>query len=67
VEMAYGFARISFIGTETVAQVIFGPEDCEPLLGAVALENTGVTVDPATRTLRKVYAKPLKRRTLKMR
>jgi clan AA aspartic protease len=62
VEMDYGFARVSFIGAETVAQVIFGPEDCEPILGVVALENTGITVDPTTRTLRRLHAKPLKHR-----
>ena len=60
VEMEYGFARISFIGAETVAQVIFGPRGCEPLLGVVALENTGVTVDPKTRSLRRMHASPLK-------
>jgi clan AA aspartic protease len=59
VEFEYGFARVSFIGAETVAQVIFGPEGCEPILGVVALENTGVTVDPKTRSLRRVHAKPL--------
>lgn len=63
VEMQYGFARISFVGAETVAQVIFGPEDCEPLLGVVALGNTGITVDPASRTLRRLHAKPLKLRS----
>lgn len=62
VEMQYGFARVSFVGSETVAQVIFGPEDCEPLLGVVALEKTGITVDPRSRTLRRAHAKPLKRR-----
>ena len=60
VEMEYGFARVSFVGAETVAQVIFGPEGCEPILGVVALENTGITVDPVTRTLRRLHAKPLK-------
>jgi deoxyribonuclease-4 len=60
VEMQYGFARVSFIGAETVAQVIFGPENAEPILGVVALENTGITVDPATRTLSRLHAKPLK-------
>jgi clan AA aspartic protease len=60
VELEYGFARIAFIGAETVAQIIFGPEGCEPILGVVALENTGVTVDPKTRTLHRVYAKSLK-------
>lgn len=63
VEMRYGFARVSFVGAETVAQVIFGPEDCEPLLGVVALENTGITVDPRTRRLLKLHAKPLKQRS----
>lgn len=60
VEYPYGFARIGFLGNETVAQVIFGPEDCEPILGTVALENTGIGVDPVTRSLRRMAAKPLK-------
>jgi clan AA aspartic protease len=60
VEYEYGFARVSFLGAETVAQVIFGPRDAEPILGVVALENTGVTVDPVSRTLRRVHARPLK-------
>ena len=60
VEYEYGFARVSFLGTETVAQVIFGPPSTEPILGVVALENTGVTVDPVTRTLRRMHARPLK-------
>ncbi len=60
VEYEYGFARISFLGAETVAQIIFGPPETEPILGVVALENTGVTVDPVTKTLRRLRAKPLK-------
>jgi clan AA aspartic protease len=60
VEYPYGFARVAFMGAETVAQVIFGPDDCEPILGVVALENTGIGVDPVTRSLRKMSAKPLK-------
>jgi len=60
VEYPYGFARVNFMGSETVAQVVFGPDDCEPLLGVVALENTGIGVDPITRTLRRMSAKPLK-------
>jgi clan AA aspartic protease len=63
VEMEYGFARVSFVGAETVAQVIFGPEDCEPLLGVVALENTGIMVDPTSRTLGRPHTKPLKEST----
>lgn len=60
VEYPYGFARVSFMGSETVTQVIFGPENCEPLLGCVALESTGIGVDPVSRTLRRMTAKPLK-------
>jgi clan AA aspartic protease len=61
VEFDYGFARVSFLGDETVAQVVFGPPDTEPLLGVVALENTGVVVDPVTRELTRMHARPLKR------
>ena len=60
VEFQYGFARVSFLGDETVAHVIFGPDDTEPILGVVALENTGLTVDPATQTLKRLPAIPLK-------
>jgi hypothetical protein len=60
VEYEYGFARVSFLGEETVTQIIFGPPDAEPILGVVALENTGVSVDPIARTLRRMHAKPLK-------
>lgn len=60
VEYPYGFARVAFMGSETVTQVVFGPEDCEPILGVVALENTGIGVDPTSKSLRKMSAKPLK-------
>lgn len=60
VEYKYGFARISFMGSETVSQIIFGPEEVEPILGVVALENTGIAVDPVSRELRKMTAKSLK-------
>ncbi|MFW6164389.1 MAG: aspartyl protease family protein [Planctomycetota bacterium] len=60
VEYDYGFARISFLGAETVAQVIFGPDDADPILGAVALENVGIVVDPVSKTLKRLHAKPLK-------
>ena len=61
VEYEYGFARVSFMGAETVAQVIFGPEGAEPILGVVALENTGIGVDPRTKRLLKMAAKALKK------
>jgi clan AA aspartic protease len=60
VEFEYGFARVAFFGEETVAQIIFGAEGAEPILGVVALENTGVVVDPVTNTLKRLHAKPLK-------
>ena len=60
VELEYGFARIEFLGAETVAQVIFAAPGSEPILGAVALENVGVVVDPVSKTLKRLHAKPLK-------
>jgi len=60
VEYEYGFARITFMGQQTVTQVIFGPPDVEPILGVAALENVGVMVDPVSKTLKRLPAKPLK-------
>lgn len=60
VEYPYGFARVLFMGAETVSKVIFGPEGCEPLLGVVALESTGIGIDPTTQALKRMAAKPLK-------
>jgi clan AA aspartic protease len=60
VEYPYGFARVSFMGAETVSKAIFGPEGCDPLLGVVALESTGIGVDPVSRILQRMAAKPIK-------
>jgi clan AA aspartic protease len=60
VEYDYGFARVSFMGAETVAQAIFGPENADPILGVAALENTGIGVDPRSKMLLKMTAKALK-------
>lgn len=60
VEYPYGFARVTFMGAETVTRIIFGEEDSEPILGVVALESTGIGVDPVSKALRKMSAKPLK-------
>jgi clan AA aspartic protease len=60
VEYRYGFARISFMGYETVTQVIFGPEESDPILGVAALENAGIGIDPVSKTLKRMAAKPLK-------
>ena len=60
VEYKYGFARIAFMGSETVGRIIFGPEEIDCILGVVALEEMGVGVDPVSRKLIKMTAKPLK-------
>ena len=59
-ECNYGFARVSFMGSETVTQIIFGPEDVEPILGVLALESVGIVVDPKTRSLKRMPAISLK-------
>ncbi len=60
VEYEVGFARIAFNGAETVAPMIFGPADTQAILGVVALESAGFTVDPISQTLKKIPAKPPK-------
>ena len=60
VEYPFGFGRVSFMGDETVTRIIFGPPECEPLIGIVALESMGIGVDPVSRTLKRMSAKPLK-------
>lgn len=60
VEYPYGFARVAFMGAETVTRIIFGPDGVEPILGVVALESTGIGIDPVSQQLRKMIAKPLK-------
>lgn len=61
VELEYGFARISLLGEETVTPIIFGPEGSEPILGVLALEGLGISVDPETRSLKRERARSLKR------
>src|SRR5271170_5202553 len=60
VELEYGFARISLMGEETVTPIIFGPEGSEPILGVLALEGIGISVDPKTRSLKRERAISLK-------
>ena len=59
-EYAFGLAQIEFMGEITAGRVIFGPEGIEPILGVTALESVGITIDPATRTLKRLPAVPLK-------
>ena|SRR5206468_10370318 len=60
VEYDYGFARVAFMGSNTVTKIIFGPNGVEPLLGVTALESVGIGVDPVTQTLKRYAALPLK-------
>ena len=60
VEYEYGLAEISFMNETTAGRVIFGPNNAEPILGVTALESVGVTIDPSSRTLKRLPAIPLK-------
>ena len=62
-ELEFGTAVIEFMGDITAGRVIFGPDDVEPILGVTALESTGVVVDPKHRTLKRLPAIPLKRKS----
>lgn len=59
-EYEFGLAQIEFMGETTAGRVIFGADDAEPILGVTALESVGITIDPATRTLKRLPAVPLK-------
>jgi clan AA aspartic protease len=60
VEYDFGLAEIEFMGELTSGRVIFGPDNCEPLLGVTALESVGIVVDPANQRLKRLPAVPLK-------
>jgi predicted aspartyl protease len=59
-EYEYGLAELRFMDEITSTDIIFGPDNSEPILGVLALENAGFIVDPKTQTLRKLVARPLK-------
>lgn len=59
-EYEFGLAVIEFMGEITATRVILGPENCEPILGVIALESVGIMVDPKSRTLKRLPALPLK-------
>ena len=61
VEFEHGNAELTFMGEVVPVRIIFGPDDCKPLLGVIALESAGFIVDPKNETLRKLRARPLKR------
>src|SRR5260370_39326940 len=47
-EYDFGLAEIEFMGELTSGRVIFGPEECEPLLGVTPLQSAGIVVEPAS-------------------
>ena len=59
-EYEHGIAQVSFMGEVTWTDVIFGPDDTEPILGVITLENANFLVDPKNQTLTKLLARPLK-------
>ncbi len=59
-EYPFGLVEITFMGEITAGRVIFGPDNAEPLLGVTALESVGIRVDPATQTLKRLPAIPLR-------
>ena len=60
IEFEVGYAELSFMGDTIQTRVIFGPDDIEPILGAVAMELAGLVVDPTNQMLRRLPALPLK-------
>ena len=57
-DIGYAFVRVN--GEKVAANVVFGVEGCEPLLGVTVLESAGFIVDPVQQILKKGAAIPLK-------
>jgi clan AA aspartic protease len=60
VEYEYGIAKLTFMGEVIGTRIIFGPDNCKPILGVIALESAGFLVDPKNQRLTKHRARPLK-------
>jgi clan AA aspartic protease len=60
IKLDVGVGQIEFLGDIVGVTAIFGPDDCEPILGVTALESTGIVVDPKTSQLKRLPAVPLK-------
>ena len=50
-QMDIGYARLRFEGKEIITPVLFNDEGSPPLLGAMALENAFMDVDPVAKRL----------------
>lgn len=64
-EFEIGHAWLAFLGSEIPGQIMFGPDDAEPILGVLALEAAGFVVDPVAERLKKLPARSLKAMALK--
>ena len=53
VEMDVGEARVAVNGMDVATQVIFGPDGCQPLLGAITLQELDLMVDVPNERLRR--------------
>ena len=51
VEMDVGWARITIDSGSDLSPCVFGPDEADPLLGAVTPEILGLAVDPVNRRL----------------
>lgn len=60
IDYEFGLAQIEFMGAITSGRIIFGADDCEPLLGVTQLESAGIVIDPRTGNLKRLPAIPLK-------
>jgi len=56
-EYPYGLVRIEFMGETTAGHLWV---DSEPISGVTAMESVGIMVNPASRTLKRLPAIPLK-------
>jgi predicted aspartyl protease len=65
IKYEYGLAELSFLDEVIATQVLFGPEEIEPILGAIALESAGFVVDPVAERIKKLPTRSLKALTLK--
>ena len=52
----FAFARLELLGSLVVSRILFGPESAAPLLGVLALEAAGITIDPVSHRLHKMPA-----------
>jgi clan AA aspartic protease len=55
-----GIAHFEFMGEYVPANVIFGRDDAEPILGMIPLQSVGIEVDPRTGRLKRRHSVRLK-------